>query len=258
MPLIPERFRRRTPDKATMTLVEHLEELRRRLFISIGAIGVGAIGGWFLYPPVLRLLRHPYCDYVGTLPKDNRPVAGCKFIFTGVLEPIVIKLKVVGFLGLAIALPIVLYQLWAFIVPGLTKRERRLAIPFVASSMVLFALGAFVAYITLPKGLQFLLGFAGGDFTSYLRGDQFLGFVMLLAFAFGLSFEFPIVLVFLAMVGVVTSSKLRDWRRPALVFIAIFAAVITPSSDPYTMSAMMVPMYVFYEAAILVARLMKK
>jgi len=256
MPLIPKR-RRRDPE-AAMTLVEHLEELRRRLFISLGAIGIGAIGGWFLYPPVLRLLQEPYCDYVKTLPKPFRPPAGCRFIFTGVLEPIVIKLKVVAFLGLGLALPVVLWQLWAFIVPGLTKRERRMAIPFVLSSVVLFAAGATVAYLTLPKGLQFLLGFAGPGFSPIIRGDQFLGFVMLLSLAFGLSFEFPIVLIFLSMVGIVSSKQLRGWRRPALLLIAIFAALITPSSDPYTMTAMMVPMYLFYEAAILVARLMKR
>lgn len=260
MPLIPERFRHRDrPNPAAgMTLVEHLEELRRRLFISLGAIGIGSIVGWLLYDPVLRLLRTPYCNTLSHLPKGNRPPTGCDFVFTGVLDPMVIKLKVVVFLGLFVALPVVLYQLWAFIVPGLTKRERRMAVPFVISSVVLFALGALLAYYTLPKGLGFLLGFAGSGFVPLLTGDRFLGFVMLLALAFGLSFEFPIVLIFLSMVGVVSSRKLRDWRRGAILFIAIFAAVITPSSDPYTMTAMMVPMILFYEAAIIVARLMGK
>ncbi|MBI2237857.1 MAG: twin-arginine translocase subunit TatC [Actinobacteria bacterium] len=241
-----------------MSLVEHLEELRRRLFISLGATGVGAIGGWFLYERVLRLLKDPFCATLRHLPKQSRPPTGCAFVFNGVLDPVIIKLKVVVFLGLFIALPIVLYQLWAFIVPGLTRRERRLAVPFVLSSMVLFALGGLIAYLTLPKGLGFLLGFAGSGFVPLLTGDRFLGFVMLLTLAFGLSFEFPIVLIFLSSVGVVSSQQLRSWRRSAILSIAIFAAVITPSSDPYTMTAMMVPMYLFYEAAILVARFMKK
>jgi sec-independent protein translocase protein TatC len=159
---------------------------------------------------------------------------------------------------LFIALPVVLYQIWGFIVPGLTKRERRMAVPFVATSVFLFALGALLAYLTLPKGLSFLLGFAGSQFVPLLTGDRFLSFVMLVALAFGLSFEFPIVLVFLAEAGVVSSRKLRDWRRGAILFIAVFAAVITPSADPYTMTAMMVPMILFYEAAIIVARLLKK
>jgi sec-independent protein translocase protein TatC len=239
-----------------MTLVEHLEALRSRLFVSLGAIGVGSVVGWFLYGPVLRLLQDPYCRTVHSLPKGNRPPTGCNFVFTGVLEPIVIKLKVVVFLGLFLALPIVLWELWAFVVPGLTRRERRVGIPFVLSSVLLFVLGAVLAYLTLPKGLGFLLGFAGPDFVPLLTGDRFLGFVMLLALAFGISFEFPVILVFLSLVGVISSQKLRQWRRGAILFIAIFAAVITPSSDPYTMTAMMVPMVLFYEAAIIVARLM--
>ncbi len=241
-----------------MTLVEHLEELRTRLFVSLGAIGVASIVGWFLYGAVLRLLRSPYCETLRNLPKANRPSTGCAFVFTGVLDPVVIKLKVVVFLGLFIALPVVLYELWAFVVPGLTRRERRMAVPFIASSVLLFAAGAALAYFTLPKGLNFLLGFAGSGFVPLLTGDRFLGFVMLLALAFGVSFEFPIVLIFLSMVGVVSSRKLRDWRRGAILFIAIFAAVITPSSDPYTMTAMMVPMILFYEGAIIVARVLGK
>ncbi len=106
-----------------MTLVEHLEELRSRLFIALGAIGLGSVIGWFLYGPVLQLLQNPYCDTIENLPSGNRPPTGCKFVFTGVLEPVIIKLKVVVFLGLFIALPIVLWQLWAFVVPGLTRRE---------------------------------------------------------------------------------------------------------------------------------------
>jgi len=260
MPLIPERFRHRErPNPAAgMTLVEHLEELRTRLFVSLGAIGIGSIVGWFLYGPVVNLLLHPYCNYWKTVPKNVRPTQECTLFFMGAVDPVVIKLKVVVFLGLFVALPIVLYELWAFVVPGLTKRERRMAIPFVLTSVVLFALGALLAYITLPKGLGFLLGFAGSEFVPLLTGDRFLSFVMLVALAFGLSFEFPIVLVFLSMVGVVSSRKLRDWRRGAILFIAIFAAVITPSSDPYTMTAMMVPMILFYEGAIIVARLMGK
>lgn len=240
-----------------MTLVEHLAELRKRLFIVLGGIAVGAIGGWFLYEPTKNLLRDRYCDALLSLPADRRPPTGCDFVFSGATDAVLIKLKVAVFIGLAIALPVVLYQLWAFIVPGLTKRERRMAIPFILTSMVLFGLGAFLAYATLPRALEFLLGFAGSGITPILYADRFLSFVMFLALAFGLSFEFPIVLIFLSTVGVVSSQKLRSWRRSAILIISVFAAVITPSADPYTMLAMAIPMYVFYEAAILVARLMK-
>jgi sec-independent protein translocase protein TatC len=256
MRLIP-RVRSRKDDEGSMTLVEHLEELRGRIVKCLIAIGVGGAVGWFLYGTVVNLLLNPYCDYLTTVPKNSRPTTGCHLYFLGAIDGVLIKLKVVLFVGLAFALPYVLYQLWAFIVPGLTRRERRLAIPFVLTSTLLFLLGVLFAYITLPKALEFLLGFSGSEFVPLLTGDKFLGFVIIVALAFGLSFEFPIVLIFLSMAGILSSRKMRDWRRPAYLFIAVFAAVITPSADPYTMCAMMIPMMLFYEGAILVTRLMK-
>jgi sec-independent protein translocase protein TatC len=163
------------------------------------------------------------------------------------------------FLGLAIALPVVLYELWMFITPGLTKRERRYALPFVFCSVVLFVLGGWFAMITLPKGLNFLLGFAGSDrILLLLTFPKYLSFVMLLIVAFGVSFEFPLVLISLTLIGVLSSRKLRDVRRYAILGIAVFAAVITPSQDWFTMTAMMVPLILFYELAILVSRLLRR
>ena len=258
--LIPERFRwRPRPDaEGQMTLVEHLEELRYRLFICFIAVAAAGIVGWFLYDRIIDLMRDPYCRYLVTVPLRDRPTRGCNFFFFGAIDPVIVKFKVVGFVGLFLALPVVLYQLWGFIVPGLTRRERRLAIPFVVSSVVLFALGVLVAYVTLPRALDFLLGFAGKDFAPLLTGDKYLSFVMLVALAFGISFEFPIVLIFLEIAGVLTPQKLREWRRGAIVGIAVFAAVITPSSDPYSMLAMCIPMWLFYELSIIVGRLLKK
>jgi sec-independent protein translocase protein TatC len=254
------RIWRRPPEEreGTMTLVQHLEELRHRLVICILAIAGGAVVGWFLYGPVLKLVLNPYCDYWETTDPKTRINQSCSLFFNEPLGAMVVKLKIVVFIGLMVALPVLLYQLWMFIVPGLTRRERRMAIPFVGSSVALFALGALFAYITLPKGLNFLLGFAGSDFVPILTGDRFITFVILVAVAFGLAFEFPVLLVFLELVGVITSRKLRKWRRYSILGIAIFAAVITPSSDPYTMLAMTIPMWLFYEAAIIIGRLMKK
>jgi sec-independent protein translocase protein TatC len=254
------KIRRRPPEEreGTMTLIQHLEELRHRLVICILAVAGGAVVGWFLYRPVLNLVLNPYCDYWKTTDPKLRINQSCSLFFNEPLGAMVVKLKVVVFIGLLVALPVLLYQLWMFIVPGLTRKERRMAIPFVGSSILLFALGALFAYITLPKGLNFLLGFAGSDFIPLLTGDKFITFVILVAVAFGLAFEFPVLLVFLEMVGVLTSQKLRKWRRYSILGIAIFAAIITPSSDPYTMLAMTIPMWLFYEAAIIIGRLMKK
>ena len=259
------RLRRRRPPgdpTGTMSVVEHLTELRKRLVISIAGVGLGMVGGWFLYGSVFNLALRPFCDFMAApehrvLAKDpNNP---CQVVFLSITEPFLTKIKVVAFLGLVLALPIVLYQLWRFITPGLTERERRFAVPFVVSSMLLFALGGFFAYITLPKGLNFLLGFAGTTHVSLvLSTGKYLGFVMLLILAFGLSFEFPLILISLTFVGVLSSRQLRDWRRYALVTIAVLAAVITPSQDWFTMTALMVPLIIFYELSIIVARLLKK
>jgi sec-independent protein translocase protein TatC len=260
MKLIPERLRRRPrrDPEGTMSLVEHLTELRYRIVVAAAALGVGAFVGWFLFDPVIDLLTEPYCEVLRSVPPDKRVTEECALSILGALEPALIKLKLVFFLGLFLALPVILYQLWAFVVPGLTKRERRMSIPFVLSAVLLFALGAVFAYWSLPKALTFLLGFAGDQFTPFLAGDRFISFVMLVALTFGLAFEFPVALVFLLVVGVISTDQLRQWRRGAILFIAVFAAVITPSSDPFTMLAMTIPMVLFYEAAIIVGRLLKR
>ncbi len=242
-----------------MTVMEHLEELRRRIVISSFAILAGAVGGWFLYTPVITFMRHPYCQYVQSVPKPNQPIGGCKLIFTGLLDGMLVKIQIVFYLGCVLVLPILLYQLWAFIVPGLHDRERKMVVPFIASSVVLFAAGGAVAIITLPKALQFLLGFAGAGIASPLISvTQYVTFYVLVTIAFGVSFLFPVVLVFLEVVGVLHTAQLRKVRRFAVLGISIFAAVITPSSDPYTMLALMIPMVLFYEAAIIIGRIMKK
>ena len=242
-----------------MTVIEHLEELRTRLVITLVAVGLGAVAGWALYPHVFHLLIHSYRLACQALPAHNKPPIPCDtLVVQSVIEPFIVRLKVSVFTGFAIALPVVLYELWRFVTPGLTRTERRLAIPFVMSSVVLFAMGAAVAYLTLPKGLHFLLGFAGQSLVVLPSATKYFSFVMLLVLAFGISFEFPLLLIFLAWVRVVPSTRLRKWRRYAFLIITIFAAVITPSQDPYTQLAMMVPMIVFYELAIAVARLLKR
>jgi sec-independent protein translocase protein TatC len=258
--VIPERLRwrpRRDPE-GSMTLIEHLEELRYRLIIAVVAIAVGAVVGWVLYERVMSLLLEPYCDYYATIPDASKTTERCTLFFFEPLGSVLIKLKLVAFIGLFVALPVLLYQLWAFVVPGLTRRERRLAIPFVASSVLLFALGVLFAYLSLPRALTFLLGFGGTQVVPLLTGSQFFSFVMLVALSFGISFEFPIVLIFLQAAGVIRTDQLKHWRRPAILFIFVFAAVITPSGDPYTLLAMSLPMVLFYEAAIIVGRLMNR
>jgi sec-independent protein translocase protein TatC len=257
MRLIP-RVRRRDRSRS-MTVVQHLEELRTRVFISLIAVAVAAVAGWLLFPWVFKFLLHSYKQACEALPAANKPPIQCgQVVAQSVLEPFLVRFKVSMFTGFAIALPVVLFQLWRFVTPGLTRTERRLAIPFVLSSLVLFALGGFFAFLTLPKGLHFLLGFAGTQIVVLPSATKYISFVLLLVLAFGISFEFPLILIFLSWVHVLSSQRLRAWRRMAYLLITVFAAVITPSQDPYTQLAMMVPMIVFYELAIVVVRLMKR
>jgi sec-independent protein translocase protein TatC len=259
MRVIP-RWRRKTPEEraGTMSLIDHLKELRHRLVICLWAIVLGSVVGFFLYGPTMDLIQEPYCDFLRTHP-DKAPFDnGCSLIFLGAIDGFLITVKVVVFLAFVVALPVILYQLWAFIVPGLTMRERKWAIPFVALSILLFLLGGLAALVTLPKALDFLLG-VGGDFVSpLLTVDKYVGFVIFTILAFGLGFEFPILLVSLSAAGVLTHDAMRRYRRQVILGLSIFAAVITPSPDPISMLALLIPLYLFYEGAIIVSRLLKR
>jgi sec-independent protein translocase protein TatC len=260
MKTIP-RWRRKRPEgrEGAMSLIDHLKELRHRMLICIWALLAGSVAGFFLYEPAMKLIQSPYCDFLHDHP-DKAPFhqQGCSLIFLGAIDGFMITVKVIVFLALLAALPVILYQLWAFIVPGLTDRERRWAIPFVALSVVLFLMGALAAYLTLPKALDFLLS-AGGDFVSpLLTVDKYIGFVIFTVLAFGLGFEFPILLISLSAAGVITNETMRRYRRQVILGLAIFSAVITPSPDPISMLALLIPLYLFYEGAIIVSRLLKR
>lgn len=257
----PSRWRRKSPEEkqGTMSLIDHLRELRHRLVVCLWALVAGSVIGFVLYEPAMELIQQPYCDFLRENP-DKAPFEneGCSLIFLGAIDGFLITVKVILFLALVVALPVVLYQLWAFIVPGLTSRERKWALPFVAVSVALFLLGGLFAYLVLPQALDFLLG-VGGDFVSpLLTVDKYVGFVIFTILAFGLGFEFPILLISLSAAGVLSTDTMRRYRRQVILGLAIFAAVITPSPDPISMLALLIPLYLFYEGAIIVSRLLKR
>lgn len=242
-----------------MSVIEHLQELRNRLVVSFAAIALGMVGGWFLYPPTFRRLSDAFCDYMTDNPELALGGDPCDLVFSTPTEPFLVKLKVVAVLGLILALPVVLYQLWRFITPGLLPKERRYAIPFVFMSVLLFLLGAWLALVTLPRALNFLLNFGGTERVAIVLSiAKYIGFVTFMILAFGAAFQFPVVLISLTLVGVLSSATLRRWRRNALMISAVAAAVITPSADPFTMIALMIPLLVFYELSIVVARLLRR
>ena len=234
-----------------MTVVEHLGELRRRVVISIAAVAVGGAVAFALYSHILSFFVHPYCQVVG-------PHHPCQLFVTGPLDGLSIRLKIAGYGGLFIASPVVLWQLWRFVTPGLQANEKRYAIPFIVASIVLFALGASLAYLTFPHALSFLIAVGGPSLQQIYSPTSYLSLIVLLMAAFGATFEFPVLLVCLELAGVLTPAKLAAWRRRAIVVLVAAAAVITPSSDPFSMLVLAIPMCLFYEAAILIGRLLRR
>ena len=254
---MPERFKRnRTPDQIAgrMTLLEHLAELRRRIIISIAAIFVGAVVAYFLYDHILAFLENPYCHVL----RVNHIPQTCTLQVFDPLGKLTNRLKISFFAGAGLALPVVLFQVWRFITPGLNPNEKRYAVPFVLGSLLFFGFGAWVALKTLPYALGFFQSVGGKGVGTFYALDPYVRLVMLMIVAYGIAFEFPVVLVALEIAGVVTSQKLRKWRRGAIVGVTVFAGVFTPSSDPFSMFAMAVPMYIFYEGAILTGRALKR
>lgn len=250
----PRSRRPANPDESRMTLVEHLTELRSRLVKSVLALSIATIAAFVFFEPILEFLQRPFCDLPANLrfPPDG---GDCQLYVTGILDQFVIRMRVAIMAGALASSPVWLWQLWQFVTPGLHQRERRWAVPFVASSIVLFAAGGVFAYYTLDNGLQFLLGVGGEGITSILTVDKYLGFVSLMLLAFGVSFEFPLLMIFLNIVGVTPTAKLRRWRRGMYFGLCVFAAVITPSQDPMTFLLMWVPLVLSYEFVIVFGRI---
>ena len=239
----------------TMPLMGHLVELRSRLVKSILAVAAGAVVCWVFYPQILDLLVQPYCDAV---PEEavaeeaarQNLFGGCELLVLDPLEPFSVRLTVAGYGGLTLAIPVVLWQVWRFVQPGLYPRERRHAATFTVVGALLFALGAGLAYWSIPRALNFLATIGGEDLVTGFSPAKYLSFVIKMMAAFGIGFEFPILLVFLQMAGIIHYRQLIRGRRFAIVGIVALVAVITPSGDPFTLMVLSVPMYLFYEAAI--------
>lgn len=232
-----------------MSLAEHLGELRTRLVRAALALSVGAVVGYIVFPQIFDILLQPYCRLDVAL----RPAENCAVVALRPLEPFSVRIKVALVVGLVLGGPVIFYQLWRFITPGLLERERRYAAPFVILSQLMFVAGVAFAYVILPFALEVLLGMAGEAITPLLTAAEYLSFMLTSAVAFGVLFEIPLILAFLALAGVVSAGFLRRGRPYALLGNFGLAALITPTTDPVTMSVLAVPMVLLYEVAILVA-----
>ena len=238
-------------DSADMSLADHLRELRYRLIVACGSVFLFMIPAWFLYEPLIDLLNQPYCDAL----LDTNPNGDCNFLVTNLLDPFSLRLRVAGYGGLFLAMPVILFQLWRFIAPGLYKRERRYALLFTCTSLVLFVAGAVLAYFTLTQAVEFLVRIGGSEIDIRSGPTEFVRLSMFMMLAFGLGFEFPVLLVSLQLIGVISPQQLSSWRRQTILIVVILAAAITPSGDPFTLGALAIPMYLFYEISVLIGRL---
>jgi sec-independent protein translocase protein TatC len=236
-----------------MTLTEHLAELRSRIIRSLLAVVLGVIVLLALYDQVLNFLRGPY----NQLCTDNKQVQ-CDLIFIGPLEGLTTRLQICTYGGIILALPVILWQVWRFIVPALHKNEKQYAIPFIFSAIFLFLLGAVIAYYTLTPALDFLISWAGSGVKAQFTVSKYVSLVGLMMAVFGVAFEFPVLLVFLQLVGVLTPQTLMKGWRYAIMIIFVIAGVITPSGDPYSMLALAIPMSIFYLISIVIGLFFQK
>lgn len=234
-----------------MPLRNHLAELRRRVLVTVAALAVATVIVFVAFDHVLAVLLSPYCHVVG---RDH----ACDLYATGPLDGLSIRVKVAVYGGIILASPIAFWQFWRFAAPGLHTRERRGAVAFVITSAILFLGGAAVAFTSFDHALSFLSSVGGPSLRQIYSPSSYVGLLVVMMVAFGVAFELPVVLVVLQLAGVVTSATLASCRRWAIVGLVTLAAIVTPSSDPFSMLALAIPLVLFYEMAIIAGRILTR
>lgn len=229
-----------------MSLVEHLDELRRRIIVIAISVVLAGVIGFFLAEPIIDLLRAP-------LPDDQD-----RLVQLGIGESLAVRLRVALYVGIALSMPVILYQLWRFVTPGLTRSERRLIWPLLIGAVALFALGLGLGYLVIPYAIEFLLSLTLPGVDPLLRLSDYVSFVLTVMLAFGLAFQFPIVLMLLARVGILSYAFLSRRRRWAVLLIVLFAVIATPGGDPLSSAVLSLVMYALFEVTLQLMRPMRR
>ena len=245
------------PPDGTMTLFEHLRELRYRLIVSALAIIVGMVVAWFFRYDLMDILQRPYFQAIDAL-KAKNPDATTLLVNINLTSPLTLALKVSALAGLLITAPFWLYQLWAFIVPGLLAREKKWALIFIGAATPMFVGGVVVGYIVLPKAITVLLSFTQSGVSNLQDINAYLSFLLRLMLVFGIAFLIPLVVLMLNIVGVIKAKQLAKYRSLVIFGTFVFGAVATPSTDPFSMLALALPMTVLFLAAEVIAHILDR
>jgi sec-independent protein translocase protein TatC len=239
-----------------MTLVEHLKELRNRLFFAVIAVVVGSIVAWFFYNHLYHLLTVPARKAISHL--DQSQQKNAKIFTSGVTGAFILRTKVSLVAGIIASSPIWLYELWAFIMPGLHRHERRWTLVFVAIAGPLFVGGVALGFWVMPKGLTVMLNFTPDGLSNLIDVNSYLNFVLRVLLVFGVAFEIPLFVVLLNLAGIVSGKQLGRWRSWIVMATFVFAAVATPSTDPITMLLLAIPMTLLFLLSEVIARVIDK
>jgi sec-independent protein translocase protein TatC len=245
------------PPDGTMTLFEHLRELRYRLIVSILAIIVGMVVAWFFRYDLLDILQRPYFQAIAAL-KAKHPDANTSLVNINLTSPLTLSLKVSALAGAIATAPIWLYQLWAFVVPGLLAKEKKWALVFIAAATPMFVGGVVVAYVVLPKAITVLLSFTQSGVTNLQDINAYLAFLLRLMLVFGIGFLIPLIVLMLNIVGVIKAKQMAKYRSLVIFATFVFGAVATPSTDPFSMLAVAAPMALLFLAAEVIAHILDR
>jgi sec-independent protein translocase protein TatC len=230
-------------NEGRMPLMEHLRELRNRLVKAILSIVAGTILGFVVFDPIWAFLKEPYCRLPQSHQLDKET---CTLVVNGVFDAFLVNLKVALIFGIIVTAPLWLYQIWAFVTPGLYQNERRYTLSFLGLAVPLFLAGSALAYFVMDKGLALLLGFAPVDVIPLLSMSEYLNFALAMLIIFGVSFELPLLMVFLNIIGVLRFQTVAKHQRMVIFGMFVFSAVATPSQDPISMLSLAVPMVLLF------------